>query len=276
MRVGFISDLHIDRNMEILPIQYLKTFVHMIKKQKLEMLIIGGDISNHYSTTIHFVEELQKRAEIFVYFIPGNHDFWEEPDATKDTWGIYKLYKEHPQSLIERPLQLNETYTLVGHPGWYNHAIYDQTQFTADEVERGKFRWAYWQDKLRLDWQMPDQEVSHSFSEIIKKDLEKVNTNQVILQTHVVTIPEYTMPMPHRVFDFFNAYIATDDLKNVHHKYPITHQLMGHVHFREKITKDGTQFITNSLGYRREWQSKDLSEEIQKSLVILELDPDKQ
>ena len=48
MRVGFISDLHIDRNMEILPIQYLKTFVHMIKKQKLEMLIIGGDISNHY------------------------------------------------------------------------------------------------------------------------------------------------------------------------------------------------------------------------------------
>ena len=46
--------------------------------------------------------------------------------------------------------------------------------------------------------------------------------------------------------------------------------------FEEKITKDGTQFITNSLGYRREWQSKDLSEEIQKSLVILELDPDKQ
>src|SRR5690625_5987805 len=95
MRVGFISDLHIDRNMEILPIQYLKTFVHMSKKQKLEMLIIGGDISNHYSTTIHFVEELQKRAEIFVYFIPGNHDFWEEPDAAKEDRKSTRLNSSH-------------------------------------------------------------------------------------------------------------------------------------------------------------------------------------
>src|SRR5699024_11361463 len=116
------------------------------------------------------------------------------------TRGIYQLYKEHPQSLIEHPLQLNETYTLVGHPGWYNHAIYDQEQFTADEVERGKFRWAYWQDKLRLDWELPDQDVSRLFSKIIEKDLKKVTTDHIILQTHVVTIPEYTMPMPHRVF----------------------------------------------------------------------------
>lgn len=271
MRVGFISDLHVDRNVEAPSIKYLDTLLKISKEQNLKMLVIGGDISNHYSTTIRFVEELQKQAEIPVYFIPGNHDFWEEQDATKDTRGIYQLYKEHPQSLIEHPLQLNETYTLVGHPGWYNHAIYDQEQFTADEVERGKFRWAYWQDKLRLDWELPDQDVSRLFSKIIDKDLKKVTTDHIILQTHVVTIPEYTMPMPHRVFDFFNAYIATDDLKNIHHKYPITHQLMGHVHFREKINRENTEFITNSLGYRREWPSKDLYQEMQNSLVILDL-----
>ena len=272
MRVGFISDLHVDRNVEVSSIQYLKTLLKISKEQKLGMLVIGGDISNHYSTTIRFVEELQNQAEIPVFFIPGNHDFWEEQDATKDTQGIYQLYKDHPQSLIEHPLQLNETYTLVGHPAWYNHAVYDQEQFTAEEVEHGKFRWAYWQDKLRLDWKMPDQDVSRSFSKIVEKDLEKVTTDRIILQTHVVTIPEYTMPMPHRVFDFFNAYIATDDLKNIHRKYPITHQLMGHVHFREKITREDTQFITNSLGYRREWRSKDLYKEIQNSLVVLDLD----
>lgn len=272
MRVGFISDLHVDRNFEVSIQQYLNILVQTMIEQKLEMLVIGGDISNHYSTTIGFVEELQKQAEIPVYFIPGNHDFWEEQDATKDTRGIYQLYKEHPQSLIEHPLQLNEKYTLVGHPGWYNHAVYDQKQFTPAEIERGKFRWTYWQDKLRLDWEMSDQEVSRHFSNIIEKDLEKVTTNHIILQTHVVTIPEYTMPMPHRVFDFFNAYIATNDLKNIHKKYPITHQFMGHVHFREKIIKDETNFITNSLGYRREWWSKDLYKEIQRSLVILDLE----
>lgn len=272
MKIGFISDLHVDRNFEAPTIEYLKALLQIINNQKLEMLVIGGDISNHYSMTIWFVEELQKQAEIPVYFIPGNHDFWEEQEATKDTPGIYQLYKDHPQSLIENPLKINENYTLIGHPGWYNHAIYDQEKFTPDEIERGKFRWTYWQDKLRLDWEMEDQEVSQNFSEIIKQDLEKVTTENIILQTHIVTIPEYTMPMPHRVFDFFNAYIATDDLKNIYKEYPITHQIMGHVHFREKIFKEQTQFITNSLGYRREWRGKNLYKELQKSLFILDLE----
>lgn len=271
MRIGFISDLHIDRNMEVAPEQYLKILRQTITEQDLEMLVIGGDILNHYTITFKFVEELQKQAEIPVYYIPGNHDFWEEKEARKNTRDIYQLYKEHPQSLVESPLQINDAYTLVGHPGWYNHAIYDDEKFSPEEIERGKFRWTYWQDKVRMDWEMTDQEVSQYFANIIEKDLEKVTTGNIILQTHVVTVPEFTMPMPHRVFDFFNAYMATSDLKNVHNEYPISHQFMGHVHFREKFLRDRTQFITNSLGYRREWWSKDLYQEVQKSLVILNL-----
>lgn len=271
MKIGFISDLHIDRNHERPPQDYFDTLKSIISEKDLEMLIIGGDISNHYTSTLQFVEELEKQAEIPVYFVPGNHDFWEEEDATKDTHGIYQIYKEHPQSLIEKPVQLNEDYTLVGHPGWYNHAVYDKEQFTPEEVEKGKFRWAYWQDKLRLDWEMTDQEVSRHFSNIIRQDLEQVTTDNIILQTHVVTVPEFTMPMPHRTFGFFNAFIATDDLKNVHNEYPISHQIMGHVHFREKIIKEDTNVITNSLGYRREWWSKDLYQELQKGLYILDL-----
>lgn len=271
MKVGFISDLHIDRNPEIPSAEYVTRLKEIIAFKKLDRLVIGGDISNHYSSTIKFVEALQNQAEIPVHFIPGNHDFWEEADATKDTKGIYQIYKDHPQSLIERPLQLNDAYTIVGHPGWYNHAVYDKDKFTPEEVEQGKFRWAYWQDKLRMDWEMTDQEVSTHFTNIITNDLEKVSTKNIILQTHVVTVPEFTMPMPHRIFDFFNAFIATDDLKNVHKEYPISHQFMGHIHFRSKIQKEQTEFISNSLGYRREWWSKDFTDEVLKSLTILDL-----
>jgi len=271
MKVGFISDLHIDRNFEMPAEFYLKTLLEVIAEQHLQVLVIGGDISNHYTTTIEFIETLQNQAEIPVYFIPGNHDFWEEKEAKKDTRGIYRLYKEHPQSLIERPVQLNDNFTLVGHPAWYNHAVYDEEQFTPGEVERGKFRWAYWQDKLRMDWQMTDEEVSQYFSHIIQKDLEQVTTKNIILQTHVVTVPEFTMPMPHRIFDFFNAYLATNDLKDFHKKYPITHEVMGHVHFRGDFMKDETRFITNSLGYRREWRGENLYKEMKDSLFILDL-----
>lgn len=271
MKVGFISDLHIDRNHQVPAEEYLNMMWQTIADHQLETLVIGGDISNHYSSTLKFVEKLQKQADIPVYFIPGNHDFWEEKDAPKNTHEIYRVYKEHPQSLIESPVQLNEEYTLVGHPGWYNHAVYDKEQFSPADVEHGKFRWTFWQDKVRMDWEMTDQEVSQFFTNIIEKDLETVTTKNIILQTHVVTVPEFTMPMPHRIFDFFNAYMATSDLKHVHKEYPISHQLMGHVHFREKIIRDRTQFITNSLGYRREWWSEDMYQEIQKSLVILRI-----
>jgi putative phosphoesterase len=271
MKIGFISDLHIDRNHKVSAKEYLTMLRDIIVAKNLETLVIGGDISNHYTTTFKFVEELQKQAKIPVYFIPGNHDFWEEKEARKNTRKIYEHYQKHPQSLVESPLQLNEDYTLVGHPGWYNHAVYDKEQFSSEDVEHGKFRWAYWQDKLRMDWEMSDQDVSKRFANIIEKDLEEVTTENIILQTHVVTVPEFTMPMPHRIFDFFNAYMATNDLKHVHKEFPITHQFMGHVHFREKIIRDRTEFITNSLGYRREWWSEDLAKEVQRSLVILTL-----
>lgn len=48
MRVGFISDLHVDRNVEVSSIQYLKTLLEISKEQKLGMLVIGGDISNGF------------------------------------------------------------------------------------------------------------------------------------------------------------------------------------------------------------------------------------
>ena len=273
MNVGFISDLHVDRNLEASPEIYLQNLVQLLEEKAVDLLVIGGDIANHYSKTLRFVEDLEKEAGIPIYFIPGNHDFWEEKDAKKHTQKIYQIYKEHPQSLIEKPKKLNEEYTLIGHPGWYNYAVYDKDQFSLNEIERGKYRWAYWQDKLRMDWEASDREVSSFFSKVIENDLKKAITDRIILQTHVVTIPEFTMPMPHRVFDFFNAYIATNDLKNLHKEYNISHQFMGHIHFREQFTRDHTQFITNSLGYRKEWRSlnKDLYKELEKSLVVLDI-----
>lgn len=270
MKVSFISDLHVDLNPKASVNAYRYELLKLMEQEESELLVIGGDITNHYSTTIAFVEDLQKRAKIPVYFVPGNHDYWEEK-SNKDSWGIYKIYQEHPQSLIETPQQLTKDYTLVGHSAWYNHAVYDKDNFSAKEIEEGKYRWAYWQDKLNIDWKATDPEVSEYFAKVIRKDLDSVVTDKILLQTHVVTIPEFTMPMPHRIFDFFNAYIATDDLKNIQKEYPITHNFMGHIHFRAQIEKDGSQFITNSLGYSREWRSKSLKQELKDSIVTIEL-----
>lgn len=270
MRVSFISDLHVDLNRRASINAYRYELSLLLEEEESDLLVIGGDISNNVQTTLDFVEVLEKDVGIPVYFIPGNHDFWED-SVKKDTWGLYRIYQQHPQSLVESPLKLTDEYSLVGHPAWYNHAVYDKNKYNEEEIELGKYRFAYWQDKLNLDWQGTDREVSKHFAEIIKKDLEKVETDKIILQTHMITIPEFTMPMPHKIFDFFNAYIATDDLEGIHKKYPISHQFMGHVHFRAQVKKEGSRFITNSLGYRREWRSKSLRQELKNAIITIEI-----
>ena len=149
MRVSFISDLHVDLNRRASINAYRYELSLLLEEEESNLLVIGGDISNNVQTTLDFVEVLEKDVGIPVYFIPGNHDFWED-SVKKDTWGLYRIYQQHPQSLVESPLKLTDEYSLVGHPAWYNHAVYDKNKYNEAEIEKGKYRFAYWQDKLKI------------------------------------------------------------------------------------------------------------------------------
>lgn len=272
MKIGFISDLHVD-NQHYQISDYLKELAYQIRQQELELFIIGGDISNHYQLTLRFVEELQDLAACPVYFIPGNHDFWERKQTYQkiDSLKIYEHFRQHPQSLLEAPIQLNGDYGLVGHTAWYNYAYYNQERFNLKEIASGKYKGVTWQDKKFINWQQKDQEISKYFADLVAQDMRKLMSKKIILVTHIVTIPQFTMPIPHRIFDFYNAYIATNDFNEIYRNYPISHSLMGHVHFRHRHQEEATQYHANSLGYVKEWRSKDMRKEIVASLVIIEI-----
>lgn len=272
MRLGFISDLHVDNQLYNLD-DYLDNLSRLIDLKAIELLVIGGDIANHYSVTLDFVEDLQKLAGIPVYFVPGNHDFWDRSTSYDkiNSMAIYDIYRDHPQSLIESPLKINDEFALVGHTAWYNHVRYNRDRFDANQIEKGRFKGISWQDKKFINWQAKDKEVSEYFASKVETDLNQVQADKFILVTHMVTIAEFTMPMPHRVFDFFNAYIATDDFKRLYDKYPIEHSFMGHVHFRHSHQDEKTLYYANSLGYVKEWRSKDMMRELEAAIVLLDI-----
>ncbi|PXA06679.1 phosphohydrolase, partial [Staphylococcus pseudintermedius] len=58
MRIGTIADLHFDRHQRLTMEDYLEAVVRLIDQEALNMLIIAGDISNHYSTTFEFIAQL--------------------------------------------------------------------------------------------------------------------------------------------------------------------------------------------------------------------------
>lgn len=269
MKIGFIADLHVDKTEQYLPEDYIKALSEAIAEANLDMLILGGDTSDSYATTTEFVETLKRHTQIDVLFIPGNHDYWEKEAELKDTYKIYDDFKNHPQSLMGRPYRINDHTVLVGHSAWYNHA-YHGDQFSEDELEKGTYNDRTWQDKLNLDWKLTDKEVSKKFADEVRATLDQYPNDDIVLVTHMITIPDYCVPMPHSVFDYFNAFIATDDFDEIHQNYPIKYSFMGHVHYRHRLERAGIEYITNSLGYPKEWRSEDLAGEIKSSLVVLD------
>lgn len=270
MRIGVISDLHFDLNKSYEMQNYLDVLVDLVTQKEIERLVIAGDLSNDYLTTIDFMENLNKRLKIPAYFVPGNHDYWNRPGEEIDTWKIYQAFSDHPLCLIDHPVILEDNKALVGHSFWYNHAIYD-AQFSEEEIEEGKYKGRTWQDKIRVTWGKTDRDISKYFAEQFEDQLKEIKANQYILISHMVTIPEFHVPERGDAFRFFNAFIGTNDLEDIHQKYPITHSIMGHVHYRKSIEKAGTQYICCCLGYESEWpEGTTLQENMEDALFVFD------
>lgn len=271
MKIGVISDLHIDRyknTTEYIPV-FERTLAEVIKDRGVELLIIAGDISNNYDITTLFIRNVKRLSGIDIYFIPGNHDLWSGGEQT-DSYGLLKAYESLPECLIRSPLTINDEWIIVGHPAWYDYS-YASERFSYERLNKRAYYGGTWQDKVNIDWKMSDPEVSKSFRKVIEKDLLSAGDKKIILVTHVVTHKRFRVPMPHRLFDYYNAFIGTSDMDDLYEQYNIKYSVMGHVHFRHHIEEADTTYICACLGYKREWRTDDMSYEINDSLFVFEI-----
>ena len=89
-----------------------------------------------------------------------------------------------------------------------------------------------WQDKERISWGISDQNLSEIAAEQVKKEILEVGNRRVILVTHVVTHPDFIVPMPHRIFDFI-MHLLGQVISILCMRCSIYHSIMGHVHFEK-------------------------------------------
>src|SRR5699024_9073496 len=99
--------------------------------------------------------------------------------------------------------------------------------------DRMKYRIGAWNDKYYVHWQEENQAVSQWMLSKIEKDLQSIGNRKVILMTHVVTHPEFVVPLPNRVYNYFNAFLGSRSYETLYQNYPIAYSIMGHVHFRK-------------------------------------------
>ncbi|MCG9803801.1 metallophosphoesterase [Staphylococcus argenteus] len=268
MKIGVIADLHIDRHNRLKPLDYLKNLIEVVKSKNIDILLIAGDISNDFKLTSHFIEQLTQNLDTLLRFVPGNHDLWNTEDtSTQEIWDSYKCMS---QCLVEHPYIINDEGAIVGHTAWYDYS-YAAKRFSLEQLQKGKYYGATWQDKERVSWGISDQQLSKQAATQVRKDIQKVGARRIILVTHVVTHAEFIVPTPHRIFDFYNAYIGTSDFNDLYNLFDISYSVMGHVHFRKNLIEKGRHFVCPCLGYPRQWRTEDIYQEINETMQILEI-----
>ncbi|MHC8515995.1 metallophosphoesterase [Sporosarcina sp. ITBMC105] len=273
MRIGVISDLHIDQreNSDLLYASYLAQLVKLAGQQQLDCLVIAGDISNDSQLTLKFISDLDSRLRCPIRFVAGNHDLWTLADKEKNTEQIAARLQADPRSLQNRPYVLNDEWAIIGHSGWYDYSFGNQFT-THEQFSQKQYNGRTWKDHLYIDWNMTDEEVVEQSLIQLQSDFEQIGDRQVILCLHMVATDAFIVPTPHPVFDYFNAFLGSKRYAEwIVSRPSIRYILNGHVHYRKRFTKHEQTYICACLGNESEWQSSSLEKELQSAFQVIDL-----
>lgn len=270
MKIAVISDLHFDRNNKRMGqnFDYAAILGQILKERQVDLLLLAGDLSNDYRKSQDFLKVLADLTAIPIRFVAGNHEFWQEAESSVQAPEILDYFLQQEENLINRPYILNDDWAVCGSAGWYDYGYGDFERFNLSDFERKKYRWAEWNDRRYVRWRQSDRQVSQWMKEQLQADLESVGDRKVILMTHVVNHPRFVVPLPHRLYDYINAYLGAKSYESLWQDYPVKYNIMGHVHWRQVLTERGVHHIMACLGNRRKWLNPtDPFTEIENSLM---------
>lgn len=274
MKIGAISDIHIDSNKKVLPegVSFAQILAQELNEQRVDVLLLAGDISSDYMLSQEFIDELKALTNCQVLFVPGNHDFWSRKNGEKDTLSIYHFFKDQPETVLEKPYIINDEWAVVGNSGWYDYGYADEDLYTKADFDHMKYRIGAWNDKYYVHWPLENQAVAQKMLEKIEEDIRSIGDRKIILMTHIATHPQFVVQLPHRIYDFFNAFLGSPSYEGLYHKYPIKYSVMGHVHFRKTLRDEECLYISACLGSKKHWYTKDAAAEIKRTLVTFDIE----
>lgn len=273
MKIGVLSDMHIDTNAKHLAPgeRFAEILNKQIKERKIELFLMAGDISSDYRESEAFLDELELLSGIPVLFVPGNHDFWSKKNGETDTQKIYAIFKDRKDSVLENPYLINDEWAVVGNSGWYDHSYADTEKYTEQSLRKMRLGLGSWQDIRYCHWGAENKAVAQWMLEKIEEDMLKIGDRKVILMTHIVTHPDFIVPLPNKIYDYFNAFLGSSSYEVLYDTYPIHYSIMGHVHFRQTLRENGVQYICACLGNKRSWRTKSVENEIIQALQTFEI-----
>lgn len=265
MRIGFISDLHIDINQDY-PVMELLAEASLEKE--LDMLAIAGDVSETPVRTIDAMQSLQERllsaADCRVCYVPGNHDMWNKNCPDQQTEQIAAAYEADPLCLAGGKVFLAGDYGLIGDIGWYDYS-FASAQYSREELDGMRIGERTWQDKLYNSWTEDNAGQMQASLARLRAAMEKAaalygHEKALIAVTHMLPVREFCVPESQKDWGFFNAFLGGEAIGDLFTEYPVRFSICGHVHYRKHYVRDGITWICPCLGYHNEWPLYELDD----------------
>jgi len=262
MKLGFVSDIHIDINFDH---DVFGALVRAATKNGLDTLYIAGDIANSPFKTVQFVDKFVKATHIPVQYIFGNHEYYE---TAKDWKGARNL-----QANIENII--SPTWGIIADTGWYD---YSWAKFgSLGQLMKGKTPTGTWSDHRWIKW--PADVVGDPATwfttmcvnsmEAQNHKLDQLGIDNKIVMLHM--IPHYKLLAHDPQYMYTNAFFGAQPTSDLITKIAPKYCFYGHTHFANYTTIDNTDYICSPLGYYFEWPDDDIDTTVEKKLFVLEI-----
>ncbi|MBS5078800.1 MAG: metallophosphoesterase [Clostridiales bacterium] len=282
MRIGFISDLHIDFNRQF---DFLEILSQVIADKALDTVVFLGDTSTGAKDALRFYDALAVKTKAQVRIVPGNHDMYVENLRRKSKDRINRessafhdsilFHKEY--SLMENPIVTKHWY-ITGIGGWFDYSFGKRKPGNPPGKAANSII-------SRFFW--PDQKVIHGGVIDYERDVRLVMKDIRMLQKsfekeaaqgkkrcvvmHMLPIGELIRAYPIPFYNKLINQLGSERYRHFFEKNEVSLSISGHSHMPMKIQKNGIRYVNVSLGYTFQWTNPaDAYGEISKILYILE------
>ena len=237
MKIGYISDIHIDFYVKLNKERLLQKFVNSLHPQQYDILIIAGDIGHYNQQNIALLRYLKEFAPHIIVTI-GNHELYLVSDRMKRKYHrnslkkvqeFKNLCKDNGIICLDMEAITIKGVTIGGGCIWYK-VDEKQREFWKNCISDAKYVYLphqeFYKERLEKFYQLPqcDIFVSH------------------IPQTKV------SQYLPPSFDEQFLPFYEQENITLLHEK-GIHYSIYGHNHTQGAFLKENIHFLTCGIGY---------------------------
>lgn len=239
MRIGYISDIHYDMEVNI-----DKNFIF---ENIYDVLVLGGDIGD-YEQSLNFIEFCSNELpDVDIVFVPGNHEYHSHKISYEDINEKFRecdANKENVHVLIEGETWTKNDICFVGATLWSDLGRYS---CPGDE-----FFVVFSAKKIISDFDYIDVSQMRDMYELHHSNIIKCLNNTSATKTIVVTHFPPTLECRNRFFKIDNiAYYFMSYAEDIIMNQTPNYWIFGHTHGDDETTEiHNTTFLCNQTSTR--------------------------